>query len=106
MGCSTFSEYTVCPVIEVAKVRPESCVISLFPFQISKRARLDHACLLACGVSTGYGAVLKVAKVQPNSRCAVWGVGAVGLSVVVGCKRAGASQIVAIDLNPKKLELG
>ncbi|KAH7725002.1 alcohol dehydrogenase class-3-like protein [Aphelenchoides avenae] len=91
MGCSTFSEYTVCPVIEVAK--------------ISKRARLDRACLLACGVSTGYGVALKVAKVQPNSRCAVWGVGAVGLSVVVGCKRAGASQIVAIDLNPKKLEL-
>ncbi|XP_059138838.1 alcohol dehydrogenase class-3-like [Physella acuta] len=90
MGCSTFSEYTVCAEISVAKINPE--------------APLDKACLLGCGISTGYGAALNTAKVSPGSVCGVWGLGAVGLAVVMGCKKAGASKIFGIDINADKFE--
>lgn len=88
MGCSTFSEYTVVAAISLCKV--------------DKSAALETVCLLGCGVSTGYGAALNTAKVEPNSTCAVWGLGAVGLAVGMGCKAAGASKIIGIDLNPDK----
>jgi len=91
MGTSTFSEYTVCAEISVCK--------------INISAPLDKMCLLGCGVSTGYGAVLNTCKVEPGSTVAVWGLGAVGLSVVMGAKVAGAKRIVAIDIVPAKLEL-
>lgn len=91
MGCSTFSEYTVCAEISVAKV--------------NEKAPLDKVCLLGCGISTGYGAVLNTAKVEPGSTCAIWGIGAVGLAVIMGCVKAGASQIIAVDINPSKEEL-
>ncbi|RUS90531.1 hypothetical protein EGW08_001708, partial [Elysia chlorotica] len=90
MGCSTFSEYTVCAEISVSKVDP--------------KAPLDKVCLLGCGISTGYGAALNTAKVSEGSICAVWGLGAVGLAVIMGCKAAGASQIYGIDINPAKFE--
>ncbi|KAK4880882.1 hypothetical protein RN001_004201 [Aquatica leii] len=88
MGCSTFSEYTVCADISVVK--------------IDNKAPLDKVCLLGCGVSTGYGAALNTAKVEPGSTCAIFGLGAVGLAVAMGCKAAGASRIIGIDLNESK----
>ena len=63
-------------------------------------------CLLGCGISTGYGAVLNTAKVEPGATCAIWGLGAVGLAVAYGCKVAGASRIIGIDVNNSKSELG
>ncbi|GJQ82022.1 ADH5 [Trypoxylus dichotomus] len=91
MGCSTFSEYTVVCDISVAK--------------INNAAPLDKVCLLGCGVPTGYGAALNTAKVEPGSTCAVFGLGAVGLAVAMGCKVAGASRIIGIDINPAKFEV-
>ncbi|CAH1795382.1 unnamed protein product [Owenia fusiformis] len=91
MGTSTFSEYTVVAEISVAKV--------------NEKAPLDKVCLLGCGISTGYGAAINTAKVEPGSSCAVWGVGAVGLAVLMGCKAAGASRIIGIDINPDKFEI-
>jgi S-(hydroxymethyl)glutathione dehydrogenase/alcohol dehydrogenase len=91
MGCSTFSEYTVVADISVAKV--------------NAAAPLDKVCLLGCGVPTGYGAALNTAKVEKGSTCAVWGLGAVGLAVGIGCKVAGASRIIGVDVNPDKFEI-
>lgn len=92
MDCSTFSQYAVLPVMSVVKIDPS--------------APLDKVCLLGCGIATGYGAALNTAKVEPGTTCAVWGLGPIGLSVVMGCKKAGASRIIGIDINPDKLELG
>lgn len=91
MGTSTFSEYTVVPEIAVAK--------------INKAAPLDKVCLLGCGITTGIGAVLKTAKVEPGSTVAVFGLGGIGLSVVQGAVMAKASRIIAVDLNPDKYEM-
>jgi len=91
MGTSTFAEYTVLPEIALAKIRVD--------------APLDKVCLLGCAVTTGIGAALNTAKVEPGSRVAVFGMGGVGLSVVQGAAIAGADQIIAIDMNPKKFEL-
>jgi len=88
MGCSTFAEYTVCAEVSVSKINP--------------KAPLDKVCLLGCGISTGYGAVLNTAKVEAGSKTAVWGVGAVGLAVIMGCKKAGATEIIAVDINNDK----
>ncbi|XP_063690574.1 alcohol dehydrogenase class-3-like [Bolinopsis microptera] len=88
MGTSTFAEYCVVAEISCAKVNPA--------------ASTEAICLLGCGISTGYGAALNTAKVQPGSTCAVWGMGAVGLAVLMGCKAAGATKLIAIDLNPEK----
>jgi len=91
MGTSTFSEYTVLPEIAVAK--------------ISKAAPLDKVCLLGCGITTGIGAVLNTAKVEPGATVAVFGLGGVGLSVIQGAAIAKAGRIIAIDVNPDKFEL-
>lgn len=91
MGTSCFSEYTVLPEISVVKIDP--------------KAPLDKVCLLGCGVTTGIGAVLNTAKVKPGSTVAVFGLGGVGLSAVQGAKMAGASRIIAVDINPKKWDL-
>ena len=91
MGTSTFSEYTVLPEIAVAK--------------INKAAPLDKVCLLGCGITTGIGAVLNTAKVEPGSTVAVFGMGGVGLSVIQGAVLAGASRIIAVDINPDKFEM-
>ncbi len=91
MGTSTFSEYSVMPEISVAK--------------ISKEAPLDKVCLLGCGITTGIGAVLNTAKVEPGATVAVFGLGGIGLSVVQGAVMAGASRILAIDLNDDKFEM-
>ncbi|KPP62545.1 hypothetical protein Z043_119265 [Scleropages formosus] len=90
MGTSTFSEYTVVNEIAVAKIHDS--------------APLDKVCLLGCGISTGYGAAVNTAKVEPGSTCAVFGLGAVGLAAVMGCKAAGASRIIAVDINSDKFE--
>ena len=90
MGCSTFSEYTVVPEIALAK--------------INKAAPLDKVCLLGCGVTTGIGAVLNTAKVEAGSTVAVFGLGGIGLSCVQGAVMAGATRIIAIDINPDKFE--
>ncbi|KFP23585.1 Alcohol dehydrogenase 1, partial [Colius striatus] len=86
---STFAEYTVIPEYAVAK--------------LDAAAPLDKVCLFGCAFSTGYGAAINTAKVKPGSTCAVFGVGGVGLPVVMGCKAAGASRIIAIDINKDKL---
>lgn len=91
MGCSTFSQYTVVAEISIAKV-PES-------------VPLEKVCLLGCGISTGYGAAINTAKVEPGSNCAIWGLGAVGLAVAMGCKAQGATRIIGIDLNEDKFEV-
>jgi len=91
MGCSTFAEYTVMPEIALAKVSPEA------PF--------EHACLFACGLSTGLGAAINTAAVRPGSTCAVFGAGMVGLGAVAGCRLQGAEQIICVDLSPERLEL-
>jgi len=91
MGTSTFAEATVVPEIALAKIR--------------KDAPLDKVCLLGCAVTTGIGAVLHTAKVEPGSSVAVFGLGGVGLSVVQGAVMAGAERIIGIDLNPRKFEL-
>jgi len=91
MGTSTFSEYTVLPEIAVAKVR--------------KDAPLEKVCLLGCGITTGIGAVLNTAKVEPGSTVAVFGLGGVGLSAIQGATMANAERIIAIDINEDKFEL-
>jgi S-(hydroxymethyl)glutathione dehydrogenase/alcohol dehydrogenase len=91
MGCSTFSQYTVVPEISLAK--------------INKEAPLDKVCLLGCGVTTGIGAVLNTAKVQPGSTVAVFGLGGIGLSVIQGAVMAKASRIIAIDMNESKFDM-
>ncbi|ARB44200.1 S-(hydroxymethyl)glutathione dehydrogenase/class III alcohol dehydrogenase [Alloalcanivorax xenomutans] len=88
MGTSTFSEYTVLPEISLAKV--------------SKEAPLDKICLLGCGITTGIGAVLNTAKVEPGSTVAVFGLGGIGLAVIQGAVMAKAERIIAIDINPEK----
>jgi len=91
MGTSTFAEYTVVPEIALARIRRD--------------APLDKVCLLGCGVTTGIGAVLHTAKVEPGASVAVFGLGGIGLSVIQGAVLAGAERIVGIDVNPRKFEL-
>ena len=91
MGTSTFSEYSVMPEISVAK--------------INQQAPLDKVCLLGCGITTGIGAVLNTAKVEAGASVAVFGLGGIGLSVVQGAVMAGASRIMAIDLNEEKFDM-
>jgi S-(hydroxymethyl)glutathione dehydrogenase / alcohol dehydrogenase len=91
MGCSTFSNYTVLPEIAVAKIRTDA------PF--------DKACYIGCGVTTGVGAVINTAKVEPGSRVVVFGLGGIGLNVIQGARMVGASQIVGVDLIPAKRAL-
>ncbi|PKR56632.1 S-(hydroxymethyl)glutathione dehydrogenase/class III alcohol dehydrogenase [Thalassospira lohafexi] len=91
MGCSTFSEYSVLPEISLAK--------------INKTAPLEEVCLLGCGVTTGMGATTNAAKVQKGDSVAVFGLGGIGLSAIIGAQMAGAGRIVAIDINESKFEL-
>jgi S-(hydroxymethyl)glutathione dehydrogenase/alcohol dehydrogenase len=91
MGTSTFAEYSVMPEIALANV--------------SKDAPLDRACLFACGLSTGLGAAMNTAKVQPGSFCVVFGAGMVGLGAAAGCRLQGAERIVCVDLSKERLEL-
>ena len=91
MGTSTFSEYTVLPEIALAKV--------------NKAAPLEKICLLGCGVTTGMGAVLKTAKVEPGATVAIFGLGGIGLSAIIGSVMAKASRIIGIDINPDKFDI-
>jgi S-(hydroxymethyl)glutathione dehydrogenase/alcohol dehydrogenase len=91
MGTSTFAEYTVMPEIALAKVSPE--------------APLDRACLFACGLSTGLGAAMFTARVEPGATCVVFGAGMVGLGAVAGARLQGAERIICVDLSEDRLEL-
>ena len=91
MGTSTFSEYTVLPEIAVAK--------------ISDKAPLEKVCLLGCGITTGIGAVLNTAKVEPGATVAIFGLGGVGLSAIQGATMAKAGRIIGVDINSDKFEL-
>ena len=91
MGCSTFSNFTVLPEIAVAKVRPDA------PF--------DKICYIGCGVTTGIGAVINTAKVEPGSNVVVFGLGGIGLNVIQGARLVGADMIVGVDLNPAREEI-
>lgn len=91
MGCSTFSEYTVLPEISLAKV--------------NKAAPLEEVCLLGCGVTTGMGAVLNTAKVEEGATVAIFGLGGIGLSAIIGARMASAGRIIGIDINESKFDL-
>jgi S-(hydroxymethyl)glutathione dehydrogenase/alcohol dehydrogenase len=91
MGTSTFSNFTVLPEIALAKIRPDA------PF--------DKVCYIGCGVTTGLGAVINTAKVEPGSTVAVFGLGGIGLNVIQGARLVGADKIIGVDLNSGKVEL-
>jgi S-(hydroxymethyl)glutathione dehydrogenase / alcohol dehydrogenase len=91
MGTSTFSNYIVLPEIAVAKIREDA------PF--------EKVCLIGCGVTTGIGAVINTAKVEPGANVVVFGLGGVGLNVIQAAKMVGANMIIGVDLNPQKREL-
>ena len=91
MGCSTFSNHTVLPEIAVAKIR--------------KDAPFDKVCYIGCGVTTGIGAVIFTAKVEPGANVVVFGLGGIGLNVIQGAKLAGANMIIGVDLNPAREDL-
>ena len=91
MGTSTFANHTVLPEIAVAKVREDA------PF--------DKICYIGCGVTTGIGAVINTAKVEPGANCVVFGLGGIGLNVIQGLRLVGADIIVGVDLNPAKRDL-
>jgi S-(hydroxymethyl)glutathione dehydrogenase/alcohol dehydrogenase len=88
MGCSTFSNYTVLPEIALAKIREDA------PF--------DKVCYIGCGVTTGIGAVINTAKVEPGANVVIFGLGGIGLNVIQGARLAGANMIVGVDLNPAR----
>ena len=88
MGCSTFANFTVLPEIAVAKIRDDA------PF--------EKVCYIGCGVTTGIGAVINTAKVEPGANVVVFGLGGIGLNVVQGARMAGANMIVGVDLNPAR----
>ncbi len=92
MGCSTFSNFTVLPEIALAKIRDDA------PF--------DKACYIGCGVTTGVGAVVNTAGVEPGANAVVFGLGGIGLNVIQGLKMAGADKIVGVDVNDSKAEWG
>ena len=91
MGCSTFSNFTVLPEIAVARIRSDA------PF--------DKVCYIGCGVTTGVGAVVFQAKVEPGSNVAVFGLGGIGLNVIQGARMVGADRIIGVDINPSKVAL-
>ena len=91
MGTSTFANHTVMPEIAVAKIREDA------PF--------DKVCYIGCGVTTGLGAVINTAKVEPGTNCVVFGLGGIGLNVIQGLRIAGADMIVGVDLNPARKEM-
>ena len=92
MGCSTFANFTVLPEIALAKIREDA------PF--------DKVCYIGCGVTTGIGAVINTAKVEPGANVVVFGLGGIGLNVVQGARMAGANMIVGVDLNDQRESLG
>src|SRR6187402_998366 len=92
MGTSTFANFTVLPEIALAKIRPDA------PF--------DKVCYIGCGVTTGIGAVINTAKVEPGSNVVVFGLGGIGLNVIQGARLVGADKIVGVDLNPAREALG
>src|SRR5256714_11948788 len=92
MGCSTFSNYTVLPEIAVAKIRADA------PF--------DKVCYIGCGVTTGIGAVINTAKVEPGAKCVVFGLGGIGLNVLQGLRLVGADMIIGVDINPDRKQWG
>jgi S-(hydroxymethyl)glutathione dehydrogenase/alcohol dehydrogenase len=92
MGCSTFSNFTVLPEIAVAKVR--------------KDAPFDKICYIGCGVTTGVGAVINTANVEPGATAVVFGLGGIGLNVIQGLKLVGADMIIGVDLNNSKKAWG
>jgi S-(hydroxymethyl)glutathione dehydrogenase/alcohol dehydrogenase len=92
MGCSTFSNFTVLPEIAVAKIRDDA------PF--------DTSCYIGCGVTTGVGAVVNTAKVEPGANVVVFGLGGIGLNVIQGARLAGADRIIGVDINATREEWG
>src|SRR5437773_10927123 len=91
MGCSTFANYTVLPEIALAKIREDA------PF--------DKVCYIGCGVTTGIGAVINTAKVEPGSNVVVFGLGGIGLNVIQGARLVGAGKIIGVDVNPRRKAL-
>src|SRR6266478_2421316 len=88
MGCSTFSNYTVLPEIALAKIREDA------PF--------EKVCYIGCGVTTGIGAVINTATVEPGANVVVFGLGGIGLNVIQGARLVGANKIIGVDVNPRR----
>jgi S-(hydroxymethyl)glutathione dehydrogenase/alcohol dehydrogenase len=88
MGCSTFAQHSVLPEISLAKVR--------------KDAPFDKICYIGCGVTTGIGAVIYTAKVEPGANVVVFGLGGIGLNVIQGARLAGADMLIGVDINPAR----
>jgi S-(hydroxymethyl)glutathione dehydrogenase / alcohol dehydrogenase len=91
MGCSTFANFTVLPEIALAKIRPDA------PF--------DKVCYIGCGVTTGLGAVINTARVEPGANVVIFGLGGIGLNVIQGARLVGANMIVGVDINPGRKAL-
>jgi S-(hydroxymethyl)glutathione dehydrogenase/alcohol dehydrogenase len=91
MGCSTFSNYAVLPEIALARIREDA------PF--------DKVCYIGCGVTTGIGAVINTAKVEPGANVVIFGLGGIGLNVIQGARLAGANKIIGVDINPRRKAL-
>ena len=91
MGCSTFAHHTVLPEIALAKIRSDA------PF--------DKICYIGCGVTTGIGAVIYTAKVEPGANVVVFGLGGIGLNVVQGARMVGADKIIGVDVNPAREDI-
>jgi S-(hydroxymethyl)glutathione dehydrogenase / alcohol dehydrogenase len=91
MGTSTFANYTVVPEIALAKIRPDA------PF--------DKVCYIGCGVTTGIGAVINTARVEPGANVVVFGLGGIGLNVIQGCRMVGGNKIIGVDINPSRKAL-
>src|SRR5256884_31454 len=91
MGCSTFANFTVLPEIAIAKIRPDA------PF--------DKVCYIGCGVTTGIGAVINTAKVEPGANVVVFGLGGIGLNVIQGARLVGANKIIGVDINQRRKAL-
>ncbi|HEX7952589.1 MAG TPA: alcohol dehydrogenase catalytic domain-containing protein, partial [Burkholderiales bacterium] len=91
MGTSTFANFTVVPEISLARIREDA------PF--------DKVCYIGCGVTTGIGAVINTAKVEPGANVVIFGLGGIGLNVVQGARMAGANMIIGVDINPKRRAL-
>src|SRR6202049_3577036 len=91
MGCSTFSNYTVLPEIALAKIREDA------PF--------EKVCYIGCGVTTGIGAVINTARVEPGANVVVFGLGGMGLNVIQGARLVGANKIIGVDVNPRRKAL-
>jgi len=98
--------YLTTDVVHFRRTHTGRFQVLYYLLQVDAAAPLERVCLLGCGITTGFGAALNTAGVEPGSTTAVWGLGAVGLATIMGCKAAGAERIIGVDINPDKFDIG